>query len=253
MLYLFYACSGEEELKNESVVQKSTNLTKRNGSDLTEVSAIAFSEAILTNYDDLNFALHQNLYVGFNDQTLQMLNSAQTENDVKIVFEQAGIANSQEVIDALNAIVQAQQNFLDQNPNFHNLTQEQQIQYLNTGIEVAKSTFVSSQPVTPNSAYFTTPCARNFNQSIDRCTQDFAICGVFAVVSAGGGLVPGLVAAAYCMTTKVVCDKRAKYDYADCIESTEGGLGTNYELTLHCDQDSCWATYANGQYVRRVE
>lgn len=251
---LFYACSSEEESKKEEeVVNKSNSRTKRLGADLIEESAISFSEAILVNYGDLDYALNQNLYVGFNQQTMQMLSSAQNENDLKIVFEQAGIANSQEVVNILEAIVQAQQNFIDQNPNFHTLTQEQQMQYLNIGIETAKSTYVSTQPVIPGEGYFTTSCASTFNTTIGRCGTDYGVCAIFAIAGAYAGGIPGLLGAAYCMVTKVNCDGRAKYDYAECLEATDSASGSNYQLTLHCDKDSCWTTYANGKYVKRVE
>lgn len=256
---LFEACSNEEELKKESEVQKSTNLTKRSGVDLIEESATSFSQAILSNNDDLNYALNKNLYVGFNEQTMQMLNSVQNEIELKLVFEQAGIANSQEVMDILYSIVQAQQSFIDENPNFYTLTQQQQIEYLNTGIELAKNNYVNPNPITPTSSYWTSTCASAFNKSIDRCNGDFGTCAVFAVAGAYAGFAPGLLAAAYCMATKLSCDRRSKEDYIECLapsDSGSGGLDYNNNPiteTLHCDRDSCWATTLNGQYIRRVE
>ena len=256
---LFCACSGEEELKKGSALQKSTNLTKRSGADLIEESAISFSQAILSNNYDLDYALNKNLHVGFNEQTMQMLNSVQNEIELKLVFEQAGIANSQEVMDILHSIVQAQQSFIDENPSFYTLTQQQQIEYLNTGIELAKNNYVNPNPIIPTSNYWTSTCASAFNKSIDRCNGDFGTCAVFAVAGAYAGFAPGLLAAAYCMVTKLSCDRRSKQDYIECLapsDSGSGGLDLNNNPiteTIHCDQDSCWTTTLNGQYIRRVE
>lgn len=263
----FYSCSDEDEPLNKSgkIDNKemvNDNNVKENSviikEDLIKQNVNSFSVAIFSNYGSLEDALNKNLSVGFNNpETMQMLNNAKNENDLKIVFQRAGIANSQEVIDILKNIVEVQHDFIVENPNFYNLTKEQQVEYLNSSVETAKNSFmVVNPPVLPTIPYFTTPgCAHNYNTGISRCNTDFGVCGVFAVAGTYAGILPGLLAAAYCMTTKVICDKRVYRDFKDCQAQEiikNGGPNGEPLLMLQCDRDSCWANDLSGKYFGRV-
>lgn len=118
---------------------------------------------------------------------MQMLNSATNENDLKNVFANAGISNSAEVIAILKNIVDTQQAFILENPDFYNLTIEEQTVLLNTSVEI----YISANP--PGGLVGSNNCARTFNKTINRCAADFGVCAVFAVAGAYGGVVPGLL------------------------------------------------------------
>jgi len=266
MLFL-YSCSSEEEQVNKLGTSKSkTESAKTKTTDnLEEVLPISveenlnlFSEQIFTNAESLEVALNKNSYVSFNAQATQMLNSATNENDLKIVFEMAGIANSQEVIDILKNNVAIQQAFIAENPSFYNLTTEQQSQLLNASIGLAKNSYSSHIPIPITELVGPANCGRDFNQNIDDCAEDFGDCAVFAIAGAYAGIVPGLLAAAYCMKTKITCDNRAKRQYKECVyeQVNEGTPPPTGELTIHCTmmavEDSCWTTDSNGKYVGRV-
>lgn len=95
-------------------------------------------------------------------------------------------------------------------------------------------------------------CGRNFNKNINRCATDFGTCAVFAVIGAGAaGFLPALPGAVYCMVTKIICDNRAKEDYKECLYELmpDEGLPPTGEITLKCDQDSCWTVDSNGKYI----
>lgn len=266
MLFL-YSCSSEEEQINklgdskgeiESAKTKATDNLDVVLPFSVEENLNLFSEQIFISAESLEVALNKNNYVAFNAQAMQMLNAATNENDLKIVFEMAGIANSQEVIDILKNNVAIQQAFIAENPSFYNLTIEQQSQLLNASVGLAKNSYTSHIPVPITELVGPANCGRNFNQDIDDCAEDFGQCAVFAIAGAYAGIVPGLLGAAYCMTTKITCDNRAKREYKECVyeKVDEGTPPPTGELTIHCTmmavEDSCWTTDSNGKYVGRV-
>lgn len=268
---IFYSCSNEvETINNSGTIGMNDKLEDNNLKNQSKVvrpnflqeNVNTFSQTIFLNYGSLDDALSENLYVVFNEQTMHMLNNAQSENDLKIVFEAAGIANSQDVLNILKNIVTVQQTFIADNPNFYSLTKEQQIEYLNSSIEVTKNNFIlSNPPVTPTIPFVTySGCAHTFNLGVDRCIGDFGNCAAGAILGTlFGGYIPGLIAAGQCMVSKYNCDKRIKRDFKDCQaqEYVRGVPGPESILTLHCTTDlgtvidSCWTTY-NGKYFGRV-
>ncbi|MBF4515702.1 hypothetical protein IRZ71_05085 [Flavobacterium sp. ANB] len=264
IMIVFYSCSTEDASVNKpgnTTTKKQSEKTKSLDklgiiiSDNTEENVISFSEEIFTNFGSLDVALNKNSKVNFNANTMQMLNSATNENDLKNVFANAGISNTQEIITILKNIVETQQAFILQNPDFYNLTIEEQTILLNASVEV----YINSNP--PGGLVGSNNCARTFNKTINRCASDFGVCAVFAVAGAYGGIVPGLLGAAYCMATKLSCDGRAKEDYRECLVepvSPDGPPPVTGELTIHCTDrwsstvDSCWTTDSNGKYVGRI-
>lgn len=264
IMIIFYSCSTDENAsvnksgavgtKKQLEKTKSLDLLGINISDHTEENVIAFSEEIFTNFGSLDIALNKNANVSFDPLTMQMLNSAETENDLKNVFTNAGIANSTEVIEILKNIVETQKSFILQNPDFYDLPIEQQTELLNASVEI----YVNANP--PGGLVGSNNCARTFNKTINRCAGDFGVCAVFAVAGAYGGVVPGLLAAAYCMTTKLSCDSRAKEDYMECLlepVSADGPPPVTGEITIHCTGgrstvDSCWTTDSNGKYIETL-
>lgn len=258
IILITYSCSTPEESVNNS--GNSNNITKTQKNTVIEKSessqnslqenANSFSEQIFLSAGNLENALSNNSNVDFNEQTMQMLNLAETENDLKEVFEIAGISNSQEVINILKTNIAIQQSFIEQNPSFYSLTSEKQVELLNNSIELTKNSYVTQMHI-PDYALLTTPrCGRIFNANVDQCAEDFAFCAVFAVAGAYAGLVPGLLAAGYCMATKLICDKRAKKNYQECALDKNLAPLTGI-LTTHCDKygDFCWQTDSNGKYV----
>lgn len=262
-LIIFYSCStGDESINKSGKTETITasEKTKKIGNTETvlpisvQENINSFSEQIFVSVESLDIALNKNSYVGFNAQTMQMLGTAEDEYDLKIVFEMAGIANSQEVIDILKNNVAIQQAFIEQNPSFYSLTVEKQAELLNASIGLAKNSYNSHIPIPPTELVGGPNCARAFNRNIDECAEDFGVCAVFAVAGAYAGLAPGLLAAAYCMVTKITCDSRAKRDYKECVLTPLGSVPPpTGELTIHCDKfaDSCWTTDSNGKYVGR--
>jgi hypothetical protein len=262
-LIIFYSCStGDESINKSGKTETITasEKTKKNGNTETvlpisvQENVVSFSEEIFTNFGRLDVALNKNTNVTFNAETMQMLNSATNENDLKNVFENAGISNSVEVINILKNIVDTQQAFILHNPDFYNLTIAEQTELLNTSVEI----YINANP--PGGLVGSNNCARTFNKTIDRCAGDFGSCAVGAVIGAAFGYFPGLLAAAQCMYTKYNCDSRAKEDYKECLiesVSPDGPPPPTGELTLHCTDmraavDSCWTTDSNGKYVGRV-
>lgn len=258
----FYACSNEEiSMKGDVHGNKSLKVESEKNSlsgktDFIQENLNSFSEQVVGNIGSLETALNKNSYVGFNAQAMQMLSIATEENDLKIIFEMAGIANSQEVIDILKKNVALQQAFILENPNFYNLTLEEQTELLNGSFELAINNYNTNDPLPPSGLVGDPNCARIFNKSIDRCNGDFGTCAVFAVAGAYAGLAPGLLAAAYCMVSKVNCDGRAKEDYKECVSepvSPDGPPPVTGELSIVCSEivlDSCWLVDSNGKYVR---
>lgn len=252
---LFYSCSSDEESINKAGMSKtSTQTAKAKTIDESEISVKenldSFSQQIFGNVKSLEVALNKNSYVGFNTQAMQKFNAAKNENDLKIVFEMAGIANSQEIINILKNNVAIQQTFISKNASFYTLTGEKQVQLLNTSLELTKISYKS--PILPPAGLVGAPsCGGTFNKSVDRCAGDFGTCAVFAVAGAYAGLAPGLLAAAYCMVTKISCDNRAKEDYKECIHAyiPDGYVPPTGVLTLKCDLDSCWTVDSNGKYI----
>lgn len=83
----------------------------------------------------------------------------------------------------------------------------------------------------PITEFVTLPyCAGAFNNEISECAEDFGVCAVFAVAGAYAGLAPGLLAAAYCMTTKLICDGRAKTKYRECVSPKALNLLVHHPL-----------------------
>ncbi|MEO8240009.1 MAG: hypothetical protein ABI576_18025 [Flavobacterium sp.] len=260
IMIIFYSCSTDEDtsINKSGTIGTKKQLEKTKSldelgviiSDHTEENVISFSEEIFLNFGNLDVALHKNTNVNFNAQTMQMLNSATNENDLKNVFTNAGISNTQEIIAILKNIVETQQAFILQNPDFYNLTIEEQTELLNTSVEM----YINANP--PGGLVGNNNCARTFNKTITRCTADFGTCAVFAIAGAYAGLAPGLLAAAYCMVTKYTCDSRAKEDYRECLiepVSPDGPPPVTGEVTLHCVRDSCWTTDSNGKYIERID
>lgn len=260
---IFYSCSSEDESLNKLGAVKAKIESAKNTSENSVIVASNMEEnlntlsvQIFVNVSNLEVALNKNAYVGFNAEAMQKLSAAKNESDLKIVFEMAGIANSQEVINLLKSNVAIQQAFVSQNPGFYNFTVEKQTQLLNTHLELVKNTYNSQVPLPPTGLVGSPNCASTFNKSIDRCAGDFGTCAVFAVAGAYAGLIPGLLSAAYCMATKITCDNRAKQDYKECVlepMSPDGPPPPTGELTLHCNRDSCWTTDSNGKFVERID
>lgn len=114
ILVIFYSCSSEDESINKS--GKAETITKSEkiksignteaGMDISaQENLSSFSGQIFGSVESLEIALNKNSYVGFNSQAMPMLGTAEDEFDLKLVFEMAGIANSQEVINILKNIV----------------------------------------------------------------------------------------------------------------------------------------------------
>jgi len=244
--------SGETKNKSKSEEVNSKDKTQKSTAEFIQENVNSFSQTIFLNNDRLDYALSQNLYVGFNAQSMQMLSAAQNESDLKIVFEGAGIANSQEIIDILKSNVEAQQTFINQSMDFYGLTIDQQVEYLKKGVEISNNNYIIAHGPAITSGYASARCATGFNTTVGRCAEDFGTCAVFAVAGAYAGLAPGLLGAAYCMTTKIVCDRRAIRDFKDC-EAKEiilnGATGSTEVYTKACDRDSCWSIDANGKYI----
>ncbi|MCP2025032.1 hypothetical protein L1276_000172 [Flavobacterium sp. HSC-32F16] len=262
-MWIFHSCTTEDASNNSSgqseknvkIDNSNSNNTNRlgeNGPGGIDGNVSSFSNKIFFNSGRLESELNKNLYVGFNEETMNMLNAAQNENDLKIVFERAGIANSQEIIDILKSNVEAQQAFISENPDFYNLTVEEQSVLLNFSAEESKKKYANNVTLLDPNNYLVPDCAHAFNTSISRCAGDFGTCAVFAVAGAYAGLAPGLLAAAYCMVTKITCDNRAKRDFKDCGAKEIGTPDIDGVLTLHCDLDSCWTTDRRGVFVRRI-
>nr|WP_315239096.1 hypothetical protein [uncultured Flavobacterium sp.] len=262
ILIFFYSCSTEDESINKSGKTESITKSEKNKSIVSTEAGLnismqenlnLFSEQIFVSVESLEIALNKNTDVDFNDQAMQMLETAGDEYDLKIVFEMAGIANSQEVINILKGIVAKQQAFITQNSSFYSLTPEKQAELLNASIEFAKITYNSNVLFPPFEVVGANPCARSFNNSRGDCIEDFAVCSAGAIYAAAGGLWPGLAVAAGCMAMKLLCDHRVKRDYKECLQSKEDVPPTTGELTVHCDKyaDSCWTTDSNGKYVGR--
>lgn len=263
---IFYACSNEEISTNgqgstNKVLQvESKKNSLSNNANFIQENVNSFSEQVFVNIESLEVALNKNSYVGFNTQAMQMLNAATSENDLKVVFEMAGIANSQEIIDILKNNVAIQEAFIIENPSFYNLSVEKQMELLNGSIELAITNYETKVLIPSYGVVEAANCASTFNKTIDRCAGDFGICAVFAVAGAYVGLAPGLLQAAYCMVSKVNCDSRAKQDYKECVITpfTPGGPPPSPStpptgvVTIHCDPDSCWTTDSNGKFVERI-
>lgn len=264
-ILIFYSCSSEDDSLNKSGGASKTKTESVKSTTENSVVGVpaaieenlsSLSVQIFVNVASLEVALNKNSYVGFNAQAMQKLNTAKNESELKIAFEMGGIANSQEVINVLKNNVAIQQVFISQNPGFYNLTVEKQTQLLNTHIELVKNSYNSQVPIPPTGLVGNPNCASTFNKSINRCAGDFGTCAVFAVAGAYAGLAPGLLAAAYCMVTKISCDSRAKEDYKECVlepMNPDGPPPPTGEITMHCDRDSCWTTDSNGKYIERVD
>ena len=264
---VFYSCSSEDESVNQSGMTKAKIKSEKiqtigevlTGLPVSEQENLnSYSEQIFVHLQSLEIALNRNSSLDFNPQAMQALNAAKNENDLKIVFEMAGIANSQEVINILKDNVKIQQEFISQNPIFYSLSVEEQVGLLNSGIALAKIGYHSQIPNLFDGLVGNNNCAGDFNRAIGRCNGDFGTCAVFAVAGAYAGLAPGLLAAAYCMVTKLTCDKRAKEDYKICtIEQVYPGGPTppTGVVTLHCDKfaDTCWTTDSNGKYIETLK
>lgn len=133
IITFFYSCASDEEnldasgtnkKSTESVMDKTTSKSVIGVPVEVQQHVESFSQQIYVNVMSLENALNKNSYVAFNAQAMQMLNNAQTENDFKIVFEMAGIANSQEVINILKNNVAVQQSFISRNFDFYMLSEE---------------------------------------------------------------------------------------------------------------------------------
>ncbi|MFH6942451.1 hypothetical protein [Flavobacterium sp. FlaQc-50] len=264
ILTILYSCSsGDESITKSGTNQTTTQSSKNKKTDKSlrvlpihvEQNLNSFSQQIFLSVESMEVALNKNTYVGFNTEAMQMLNAAQTENDLRIVFEKAGIANSQEVINILKKNIAIQQAFIIENPMFFNLTLEEQVQFLNSSITSAEDNY-DSKVIIPSYGVVAGPnCGGAFNTSIRRCAGDFGTCAVFAVAGAYAGLAPGLLAAAYCMVTKISCDSRAKEDYKACAftrSHPDEPKPPTGKITTNCDKDSCWTTDSNGKYIERT-
>jgi len=265
-LIIFYSCStgdesinksGKAETKTKSEKNKTIGNAEIGLDNSVQENLNSYSEQIFVGVESLEIALNKNIDVDFNAQAMQMLETAEDEYDLKIVFEMAGIANSQEVINILKSIVAKQQAFITQNSSFYSLTPEKQAELLNASIEFARITYNSPVLFPPLEQVSGSSCARTFNNSRGDCIEDFAVCAAGAIYAAGGGIWPGLVVAAGCMAMKYFCDKRAKRDYKECVIMPMGTVPPpTGELTIHCtafaiEEDSCWTTDSNGKYVGR--
>lgn len=260
IMIFFYSCSNDDASINKSgnattkkETDKDRTLDKSDIviSDYNVGNVNAFSEAIFHNFESLDSELKKNTNINFTAETMQMLGSATNEDDLKIIFKKAGILNTLEVIQILKNIVSVQQTFIAQNPDFNNLAVDQQVEVLNASVE----TYINSHaPIIPD-GLVGDDCSKTFNKTINRCAGDFGTCAVFAVAGAYAGLAPGLLAAAYCMTSKLSCDSRAKQDFRECKAeqvNPDGPPPVTGEVTVHCDRDSCWTTDSNGKYIETI-
>jgi hypothetical protein len=208
IIMILYSCSTEDESIYKSEMSKTTTEQEKTkiignieaGLPISvQENLNSFSEQISLNAKSLDIALYKNQNVEFNAQAMQMLNAATNEIDLKSAFEMAGITNSQEVIDILKNNVIIQQEFIDKNPNFYNLTIEERVELLNASLGLAENNYFSQIPLPSSGLQVDSPCSRAWKKNNDKCLRNYGVCSVGSIAAAFiPPFWPALVAAATC-------------------------------------------------------
>lgn len=145
---------------------------------------------------------------GFNEK----LKLIKTQDQLKDLLYEYKFSNPDDYIMEFEKIHTLQQKLREENEVF-------------SGLDISlKESIVAEILEASFQDYYTTiinsrTCAEQFNIDIRRAKRDYAVCGGFAIVAAATtGLVGGLPAAGYCMTTYYLDLSDAKSDYNDCIK-----------------------------------
>lgn len=230
------SCSNEPI--NENISNSSTSMTT-----VIENLDIYSNEYAKNNYKILE-ALGRNKKLEFNAGFLNALLHTKNGNDLKILFQNAGIDNSIEVLGLLKKSIQIQSDFRKVNPIFYKLDIQKRTELLEKSFEVVlkridlsnsigymaqrgvTSGFVNympfeAAPLIPTDLVGAN-CYSIYVKERKRCERDFFVCGGFALASAlytvGWGTVVG---AAYCSVTLNICGMDAQEDYSDCLKPYE--------------------------------
>lgn len=231
------SCSNEPI--NENISNSSTSMTT-----VIKNLDIYSNEYAKNNYKILEALGRNKKYLNLTQVFLNALLYTKNENDLKILFQSAGIDNSIEVIGLLKKSVQIQSDFRKANPSFYKLDIQKRTELLEKSFEVvlkridlsnsigymtqrgATSGFVNympfeAAPLIPTDLVGAN-CYNIYVKEKKRCERDFFICGGFALASAlytvGWGTVVG---AAYCSVTLNICGMDAQEDYSHCLKPYE--------------------------------
>ncbi len=239
---MIVAFFGSISCSNEPINEVVTN-GKLSMTTVIENLDIYSNEYAKNNYKILE-ALGRNKEREFNAGFLNALLYAKNENDLKILFQSAGIDNSIEVVGLLKKSVQIQSDFRKSNPSFYKLDIQKRTELLEKSFEVVlkridlsnsigymaqrgvASGFVNYMPFEADPIFpanlAEANCRNIYMKERKRCERDFFICGGFALASAvytvGWGTVIG---AAYCSVTVNVCGMDAEEDYSHCLKPYE--------------------------------
>jgi hypothetical protein len=160
--------------------------------------------------DKIEQSLMLNNNLQFQNDAAAQLQKCTSNADLTKLFSGFGISNNIEIIKLLEEKVKFQKLFVKNNPQFYNLT-------LLERTELVKS-LIDKQIVLPTGKnnYETQSCASTYNTAISRCNRDALIGSSAAIIAAGAGLFPGLLAAAYVMIAHHNCTADAREDYEAC-------------------------------------
>lgn len=180
----------------------------------TEENLLAYSKQSIANQLKIKNELSKNNSVDFNNFTAK-LNLCKNESELKLLFENIGINNSQSIILLLKKETDLQNTFRKENSQFYKLNENEKNKLFNTSIDLAFNEIISNTSIFNKQKLVS--CESTLNTATSRCDRNFAICGAGAVLAAGftGGL-GGLIGGGVCMADFYFCNDDAKADFQSC-------------------------------------